>query len=480
MHIRIIDVASENVDVILDEPHATAVENHKLIPKKLLQEYQEDWLNFVEKVLAEKNSRPLDKAFDQEVSSKLNRYGKTLQSLLFPPGFSFSDAKALIFSVDANWVRLPFELLPTHNNQQDFIGLRMPILRQIRTVKKVSADVNQPKNVGKRFLLLANPEGSVDLMPITDAEKKSLEGIAGKATQLKALGKLASTPQILEELVHCNYFHYSGHVREQSLQFSQANLKPSEIAALNLENMELVFINGCNSAGKHDGLVQAFLSAGVKNYIGYNHKISDQVALFTADFVWRSLFQSRGNLKKLSWLFEHRNKGLAEISLRLRQDIFKKFGAAELAWLNIQFFINTKRRLKRSSLRLLPAAIVTGMALFLSAILLKLTWQPSKPPGETASNKVKEPQHTTNSTSKPSKMPQPDIAYQKPALPESKRHMESLPPIDSPVLADLIASFRKTQHRFYTREDKERILSEVLNMPVSESAKITRLRNEMP
>ncbi|MFZ5631204.1 MAG: CHAT domain-containing protein [Spirochaetota bacterium] len=481
MRIRILNIAPESVDVILDDQISDAVENHKLLPNKLLQEYQDDWLNFFEKVLAEKNSRPSDKAFDQEVSAKLNRYSKTLESLLFPIGFDLSDTKTLVFSVDANWVRLPFELLPTHNNPQDFIGLKVPILRQIRTIKTGAAEANQSKKNGKRFLLLANPEGSADLTPMTDAEKKSLEGIAGKATQLKALGKLASTAQILEELVHCRYLHYSGHVREQSLQFNQARLKPTDISALNLENMELAFVNGCNSASRHDGLVQAFLSAGVKNYIGYNHKISDQVALFAADFVWRSFFQSTGKLKKLSGLFGFENKGLAEVSLLLRQQIFKKFGAAELAWLNIQFFINLERSSKkRSSLRLLPAAMVSGAVALLAAIIWKTAWNPAKSPGESIPNKVTESPPTTIRKSKPSKITQPDIAYQKPVVPESRQQRESPPPIDSPVLADLVASFRKTPHPYYTKEDKERILSEVLHMSVSESAKITRLRNEMP
>jgi hypothetical protein len=71
--------------------------------------------------------------------------------------------------------------------------------------------------------------------------------------------------------------------------------------------MKLAFINGCNSAGEHGqtGLAAAFLSAGVKNYIGYGYPVSDAAALFAAETFWAD-FLRRENRSPILKLFYRR------------------------------------------------------------------------------------------------------------------------------------------------------------------------------
>jgi len=484
VHIRIIDVTSKNVDIIIDDPKPGVAENHKLIPRKLLDAYLDDWLSFVKRVLAEKNSRPEDKAFDREVVDKLQRYGKTLHTMLFSAGWNVSAARTLSFSVDAPWASLPFELLPTHHERENFAGLRIPIVRQMRTVGRTFGASERTKTKAQRLLLLANLEGATDLASVAELEKKSLARTVDRAENLKILGKLSNTAQIVDEMVHCSYMHYSGHIRDQGLQFSQDTLSSPEIAALNLENIKLAFINGCNSAGKHDknGLAWAFLTAGTQNYIGYNHPVSDQVALFAADFVWSRFFPKNKLAAKIISATLFRKKFLADVAVSLRRAIFEKFGAGELAWLSIQFFINPQEHPRRRGLRLISAAIAVGLGIFSVAFLFRPASQPAPPKtAHAASGKISEPlQATVQKSKNPTQATDAKTVNQMSIAIEPKSSDGKQQSIDSPVLADLVMDFRKTQHPFYSKEDKERILTEILNMPVSESSKIIRLRNEMP
>ncbi len=237
MHIRLIDAALDNVDIIVDESNPTAVENHKLIPKKLLAGYLDEWLDFVARVNAQKSNRPDDAALDREVAEKLMRFGSTLHALLFQPAFQCKPLRELVFSVDATWARLPFELLPMGKGQYNFAGLQVPVLRQLRSIPHTLTASNSRKS-GQKFLVLANPEGAADIAATTDSERKSLERIID-AKHLHVLGRLASVARTVDELTHCEYLHYSGHVRDQSLHFDGDSLRAQDIASMDLQNLKL-------------------------------------------------------------------------------------------------------------------------------------------------------------------------------------------------------------------------------------------------
>ncbi|MBS0617645.1 MAG: hypothetical protein JSR44_05615 [Spirochaetes bacterium] len=76
-----------------------------------------------------------------------------------------------------------------------------------------SVAVKNKKSATGQFLLLANPEGAPDLAAVVAAEKNTLNEIFSRQGSAKTLGKLTSSAQILEEIVHSEYVHYSGHVR---------------------------------------------------------------------------------------------------------------------------------------------------------------------------------------------------------------------------------------------------------------------------
>jgi hypothetical protein len=433
------------------------------------------------KYLRKKNSRPEDKNFDREIAAKLQRYGKTLHTLLFPPELSFSDAQELIFSVDAAWARLPFELLPLNRATESLAGLQVPILRQIRTVQKVSP-VAETKKAERRFLLLANTEGSADIAPLVEKEKISLMNTRGYATQMKILGHLAGVAQVVEEFAHCEYLHYAGHVHDQSLRLREAALRADDITAMSLGNIKLAFVNGCNSAGEHGqtGLARAFLSAGVKNYIGYNYAVSDAAALFAAGAVWRDFLRRENMASLLNFFYRRRKKPLAEIALSLRRAIFEKFGAAELAWLGIQFFIGPEEQRRQNGKRFsIAAAALLVVALAMLFLMQDRIYQPAE-----KQLKIPASQAAKQRGKKATKPPEPQVStgllYEKPAVIAAHSRREKLPAIQSPVLANLVTDFRAAVHPFYTREDKEDILRDILDAKVSESSKIIRLRNEMP
>ncbi len=479
MRIRLIDAALDNVDVIVDEVSQDTIENHKLIPKKLLLAFLDEWLGFVARVLAQKNNRPEDHAFDREVAERLRRYGKTLRTLLFQPSFDCADAHELVFSVDADWARLPFELLPINRVTENFVGLGIPVLRQMRTVSARS-ETAKSTNRARNFLLLANPEGAADIAALTNEEKKSLERISGGKADVRELGKLAVTTQAVEELAHCEYLHYSGHVREQSLRFQDGALFPQDIAAMNLDTMKLAFINGCNSAGEHGqtGLAAAFLTAGVKTYIGYGYPVSDAAALFAAETFWADFLRRENRSPILKLFYRDRKKSLSAISLSLRRAIFEKFGAAELAWLGMQFFVGPTERKRGESKRFHAAALlavaVAAVFFMQNRVSQPVEKQLKTPPVQTVK------QHGKKTTKPPEFQVPTEPLHEKSLVIATHARHEKSPAIQSPVLANLVAEFRASAHPFYTNEDKEDILRDILDAKVSESSKIIRLRNEMP
>ncbi|MBS0617650.1 MAG: CHAT domain-containing protein [Spirochaetes bacterium] len=488
MHIRIINVARENVDVLIDERQNSAVENHKLVPQKLLTSYLRDWRTFVTRVQAEKNSRPDDRIFDNEVATELASYGKTLLAILFPQGFTLAGTKCLTFSVDAEWARLPFEILPLTAEGIDFSGLKIPVVRQMRTIAARSQSEKRRDDL-RQFLLCANPEGAVDIAALTREEKQNLEKVAEGKVLIHAPGKLASIAQVLNALTTCEYLHYAGHIRNQSLQFGDGPLGPEDFSALALGHVKLAFVNGCNSVGKHDdsGLARAFLTAGVQNYIGYNYPVSDTAALYAASFVWGDFLQQETSLRR-RFSFSFSRQTLVEGALALRRALFEKFGAAELAWLGIQFFVATtpaaqpRRRLWIS----IASGVMTAAAVFTTLWLTR----PAKeglPPHGAVQKKVMPPPAEKVATAprgptvaSSGEKPATGLHHAKPPAMEFHSQRDELPAIQSPDLRHLVAEFRKTPHPYYSKEDKERILTNVLAQPAAEATKIIRLKNEMP
>ncbi|MBV6492955.1 MAG: hypothetical protein LDLANPLL_00961 [Turneriella sp.] len=480
MHIRILNVALDNVDILVDEAVSSSVENHKLVPKKLLLMFLSDWLGFVSRVLAEKNSRPDDKKLDAEVARKLTRYGETLQTLLFLPTLNLDGAHELVFAVDADWARLPFEILPL---RRKFAGLTVPLLRQIRTVSPLPAA--EAKKNARRFLLMANTEGAADIAKHAEEEKASLKSLTAHTVKTTTLGKLASAAQVVDELTHCEYLHYAGHVRGQSLSLSESTLSANDIAALGLSHVKLAFVNGCNSAGElgETGLAYAFLSAGVKNYIGYNYPVSDAASVFAAKTIWGD-FLRREKTAAFKQFFDSRSKkSLAEITLSARRLLFEKFGAAELAWLGIQFFTAPKERKRKKRGYFIAAA-----ALFLVAVTAVFITRGRTTPVQKIQVEKKVASTAKRHSKKQVHPPQVQAPTETSSKPPNEEPLaltvlprrEQAAVIHSPALKKLAADFRTTPHPYYTRDDKEQILSEVLQMDVPESSKIIRLKNEMP
>lgn len=181
MRIRILDVAPQKVDVLIDDGATQAVENHKLLPRKILAAYLDDWLAgfcFARACRKKRASR--------RCCVRLRDYRAPQALWRNITEFAISCALADYPRCGALFFRR--------------CGLG-------------SVAVKNKKSATGQFLLLANPEGAPDLAAVVAAEKNTLNEIFSRQGSAKTLGKLASSAQILEEIVHRDYVHYSGYVR---------------------------------------------------------------------------------------------------------------------------------------------------------------------------------------------------------------------------------------------------------------------------
>jgi len=507
MRIRILNIPRNQVSVLVDEQPAGAVEVHKVVCRKILQSFYQDWLNYAARIIAEKNSRPYDETLDIEVKKSLLEFGQSLRGLLLPAELSFAGCRQVIFSTDAEWVRLPLELLP-FDSTGNFIGIQLPVLRQIRTIEPVHT--SPAKCSGKpQFLLMVNPEGAADVADFTERENQVLQQILGNEAEIRTVHRFSTFAKTLNALLAADYLHYSGHVRKQSLCLQSGALRPKDIAALQLKNLRLVFINGCESAAVHarQGLAAAFLAAGAQNFVGYNYPVSDASAQYAAEVFWQKFRRNRYDRQSNLRLPKALPLSIADISLAVRRALFEKFGAADLAWLGIQFFTAEDEPrtplFKAAKWGFMAAAAIALLglgAVFSAGKLVFLHWQEQP--------KSKEVQARTGSSvfGQPARVKYRDREYQtRPGNPadvfsqpknrgwpnglQDRLSGEYASPATtlaervsavSPALSAAIADFQTKEHPFYTDEEKEKILEAILDSPVSDAAKIIRIKNEIP
>lgn len=177
---------------------------------------------------------------------------------------------------------------------------RVAVARRVYVGSPVSSLAAPPDRRWMEMLLVTNPTGDLDA---AEDEEESIRAIlAGEPLiRLTVLsGQDANSKQLFEALGQRRYdvFHYAGHVTPRPGDDDVLQLFDTGVTASYLMNRfsgapEIVFVNGCKSgfatgepptrvvsAGTPtvEGMAYAFLSAGVRSYVGTLWDVNDSAA----------------------------------------------------------------------------------------------------------------------------------------------------------------------------------------------------------
>ena len=318
----------ENAEVIVDthgKKRFLPFESKNAVPKKLLHDFQLDWVSFYWQAQELRRNAPLSKNVDREIVASLRKKASYLTSCLIKKNEYFWERlqEPVLFSVDAEFANLPFEVLRIGDQ---YLYELVPVIRQIRGKRSFEREA---KKKNRQLLCVLNPDDSEELETFIQKEKNILERFLSrqKISSQILKGKMIRPQLLLEELHAHEYVHFAGHTDKKGIPLSGEEYLPAEhIADLNLSNIKLIFMNSCYSSSqgkRYDSLSQAFVKAGVENYIGFNLPIGNTLAHFIADRFW-ALFQ--------------KSDDIPAILFQIRNEIKSKFGEAELGGIILNGF----------------------------------------------------------------------------------------------------------------------------------------------
>jgi CHAT domain-containing protein len=218
-----------------------------------------------------------------------------------------SKSENLVIQVDEKLVYIPWELL---YNGVDFLCLFFNIGRRVITQQPLPEHHARPPHLPLKMLILADPAGDLP------EARKEAQIIRDKLDiNRDVLAVSLKTSDIPLEYVRRNirdydFVHFAGHAvyKDEQPALSGWKLSDQQFSAQEIQTMQggapfpaLIFLNSCQSAqasASHIddayeercfGLVHAFLTVGIKHYIGTLWKISDPVGLVFAGEFYRQI-----------------------------------------------------------------------------------------------------------------------------------------------------------------------------------------------
>lgn len=243
----------------------------------------------------------------------------------------------VVFIVDAVYCELPFEAL--HDGTNFLCDLR-PVFRVLRTsttVRPKSASL-RPWKKEKLYL----PVAAGNLADVRGSALKERQQIAATVLQRKsALTPLSgeipepSLNNFIENLLEVENVHFAGHATPHEIALANgAKLHPAEIETLDLKHIHSIFLNACEGAKLNKlargqkTFAEAFIAAGVENFIGFATVVPNAFSeSFASDF-WRA----RANgLKTHAALFEARQKIRKDARLAVFRFLPQQFGHLEIS-----------------------------------------------------------------------------------------------------------------------------------------------------
>jgi CHAT domain-containing protein len=272
------------------------------------------------------------KVFDQKLRGIGNQLHTALQlgipELLnhLNPG---SDSRQIVIASDGEGLKIPFELLP-HGKVQ--LGTSVPLSRRITNshlpanvqfpFQQLIDSLNDTSGTLRVLLVASDPEETLSKsLDELRAVRGHIEGGCrrmGLGVHVDEILPPQATSESLErELIDHRPFHvlhFTGHARHSSedadasgIVLRGKNGQPEVISCKRLSrwlegaNLWLAYISSCHSAAasgsgtglsqRYVGTVEAIVSAGVPNVVGFRWLVSDESALYLADEFYHQLFE---------------------------------------------------------------------------------------------------------------------------------------------------------------------------------------------
>ncbi|HNT35368.1 MAG TPA: protein kinase, partial [bacterium] len=263
--------------------------DHAQVTEKEMAEWSAKCFSIIYE--ANKTSSPNPKYLAELKSLSQSMYERLLP-LSVKTALQATSAKQMLLRLDDKAIQIPWELLW---DGKEFLCLRFRCGRMVSTFKAV---FDQPaRTVGDttRFLILSNPKG--DLKASTEECRILKDQIAGFShVNVRVRNARISVNQTREDIRDADIVHYSGHARYDTLNPEGSGwlLNDGVFGATNVRQLQgghstlpiLVFANACRSAtfdandtksapGRVFSLANAFLLAGVQNYIGTFSEVLD-------------------------------------------------------------------------------------------------------------------------------------------------------------------------------------------------------------
>lgn len=303
----------EIVNIIIDYVEDTLIFNliESYYPSKYLHYKNKISKQFINEFIKEINNLnyfilSLDN-LDYETSiktvSKLKVISETFYLQFFPEviieKFRLLEGGYLFFHIDSQLAHIPWELL---YDGKFFLGDKFRIGRSVDGTWKEKSNLNQTK---LKILIIVNPSQDLE-----EAEEEGTILFETLNTEISNdlldiqmySGSRITKFKLLSEIQSYDIVHYAGHVVYNE-SYPEGGLLLSNQEVLSSKEIEkipntpyLVFINACRSSIKESnvGLANAFLRAGVPNYIGTNWNIPDsyKTVEFAINF-YRNLFDEK-------------------------------------------------------------------------------------------------------------------------------------------------------------------------------------------
>ncbi|TGK48681.1 CHAT domain-containing protein [Leptospira bouyouniensis] len=270
---------------------------------QLLQEFQNDWAIFVDRILSQNPKK-------EEFLDKLGKKSDSLEQIVFGetvpfwrlPGFRGN----IELLVDPEFSPIPWEILRTTTG---YLFQDKHFKRGIR-IQKNQKEISKKTNAA---LIICNPV-KTNLENTVNEECAALYPLLEKKLPLRILKQNHLTKiRFIEELNTVKFLHYAGHTEKKGIpildnQFISIN----EISTRSFSHLELVFFNSCYSSFdsiEQSGLTTSFLKAGAKQVIGFLYPVETNLAKEIGISFWKYFLESKNTEKSLGKIRKNLLKG---------------------------------------------------------------------------------------------------------------------------------------------------------------------------
>lgn len=289
----------------------------------------------------------------EHLRTKLQKIGTDLARLLFPNGNTFvTHAKTLIFVAPPSLQAVPFELV---NLNGSFLAESVPIVRSVAAEHIITRE--REKTFGTNITLI-NSRDVENLRPGIESEiNRSLNLLPKSKSEIYRAENLR-LDDLLARLSQARVFYYVGHSHAGALPLWRKDRLTAEVLqGQNFSNLEVVFVNGCDSAlgagAKKEGLPAAFALAGARYYLGYSVPITNEIAATIGENFWRLVPKF----------------GIPEAAYRARLKARDDFGNGDFGWLGLRCYGPENLRKTKSNAKLKFSLVaLTIVACFASVV----------------------------------------------------------------------------------------------------------------